>query len=142
MKKQAAGFADIVGAAGGSAKDALMLMLADKMEELMKVQVEAIRDLKIDKVTVWDSGEGKDGKSSTANFLSGLMKSIPPMNEIFEMAGMQLPEFLGKKIGSSDETLRLDEPKDKGASEQKIDEIQADKAAESSADAGIRQTEQ
>ncbi len=99
LKKQAAGFADIVSAAGGSAKDALMLMLADKMEALMKVQVEAIRDLKIDKVTVWDSGEGKDGKSSTANFLSGLMKSIPPMNEIFEMAGMQLPEFLGKKIG-------------------------------------------
>lgn len=98
LKKQAAGFADIVNAAGGSAKDALMLMLADKMEDLMKVQVEAIRDLKIDKVTVWDSGEGKDGKSSTANFLSGLMKSIPPMNEIFEMAGMELPEFLGKKI--------------------------------------------
>ncbi|MEA4853003.1 MAG: SPFH domain-containing protein [Christensenella sp.] len=142
LKKQAAGFADIVGAAGGSAKDALMLMLADKMEELMKVQVEAIRDLKIDKVTVWDSGEGKDGKSSTANFLSGLMKSIPPMNEIFEMAGMQLPEFLGKKIGSSDETLRLDEPKDKGTSEQKIDEIKADKAEESSADAGIQQTDQ
>ena len=38
-------------------------------------------------------------RSSTANFVSGLMKSIPPMNEIFEMAGMQLPEFLGKKIG-------------------------------------------
>ncbi len=99
LKKQASGFADIVNAAGGSAKDALMLMLADKMENLMKVQVEAIRDLKIDKVTVWDSGEGRDGKSSTANFVSGLMKSIPPMNEIFEMAGMQLPEFLGKKIG-------------------------------------------
>ena len=99
LKKQASGFADIVNAAGGSAKDALMLMLADKMENLMKVQVEAIRDLKIDKVTVWDSGGGRDGKSSTANFVSGLMKSIPPMNEIFEMAGMQLPEFLGKKIG-------------------------------------------
>ena len=54
----------------------------------MKVQVEAIRDLKIDKVTVWDSGEGRDGKSSTANFVSGLMKSSPPMNEIFEIAGM------------------------------------------------------
>ena len=51
LKKQASGFADIVNAAGGSAKDALMLMLADKMENLMKVQVEAIRDLKIDKVT-------------------------------------------------------------------------------------------
>ncbi len=109
LKKQAAGFADIVNAAGGNAKNALMLMLADKMEDLMKVQVEAVRDLKIDKVTVWDGGAtGKDGKSSTANFLSGLMKSIPPMNEIFEMAGMELPEFLGKKINDTNETETVD----------------------------------
>lgn len=100
LQKQAAGFEKIVAAAGGDAKNAMMLMLADKMEDLMKIQVEAIRDLKIDKVTVWDSGAGTgtDGKGSTANFISGLMKSVPPMNEIFEMAGMQLPEFLGKKM--------------------------------------------
>ena len=101
LQKQAAGFEKIVAAAGGDAKNAMMLMLADKMEDLMKIQVEAIRDLKIDKVTVWDSGAGSgsgDGKSSTANFISGLMKSVPPMNEIFEMAGMNLPEFLGKKM--------------------------------------------
>jgi len=24
------------------------------------------------------------------------MKSIPPMNQMFNMAGMELPEFLGK----------------------------------------------
>ncbi len=100
LSKQAAGFEKIVAAAGGDAKNAMMLMLADKMEDLMKIQVEAIRDLKIDKVTVWDSGAGTgtDGKGSTANFISGLMKSVPPMNEIFEMAGMNLPEFLGKKM--------------------------------------------
>ncbi len=104
LTKQAAGFEKIVAAAGGDAKNAMMLMLADKMEDLMKIQVEAIRDLKIDKVTVWDSGAGAgtDGKSSTANFISGLMKSVPPMNEIFEMAGMSLPEFLGKKMTSTD----------------------------------------
>jgi flotillin len=105
LTKQASGFADIVDAAGGSAKDALMLMLADKMENLMRVQVDAIRDMKIDKVTVWDNGTtGKDGKTSTANFLSGLLKSIPPMNEMFEMAGMQLPDFLGKKTDDDKKT--------------------------------------
>ncbi|MBR6254160.1 MAG: hypothetical protein IKR22_01870, partial [Clostridiales bacterium] len=95
----------IVAAAGGDAKNAMMLMLADKMEDLMKIQVEAIRDLTIDKVTVWDSGAGTgtDGKGSTANFISGLMKSVPPMNEIFEMAGMQLPEFLGKKMDPTED---------------------------------------
>ena len=105
LQKQAAGFEKIVAAAGGDAKNAMMLMLADKMEDLMKIQVEAIRDLKIDKVTVWDSGAGTgtDGKGSTANFISGLMKSVPPMNEIFEMAGMQLPEFLGKKMDPTED---------------------------------------
>lgn len=74
-------------------------MLADKMEELIKLQVEAIKNIKIDKVTVWDGNTSgsPDGKTATAGFLSGLMKSIPPMNELFDMAGMNLPEFLGKK---------------------------------------------
>ena len=71
-------------------------VFADKMEELVRIQVQAIQDLKIDKITVWDSGAGADGKNSTANFLSGLMKSIPPMNELFDMAGMQLPKYMGE----------------------------------------------
>ncbi len=112
LTKQADGFEQIVAAAGGNAKDALMLMLADKMEALLSVQVEAIKNLKIDKVTVWDSGAGgKDGSTSTANFLSGLMKSIPPMSEMFEMAGMQIPEFLGKKIEDEPNVISIDENK-------------------------------
>lgn len=97
LSKQASGFGQIVQSAGGSASDALRLILADKMEDLMKVQVEAIKNIKIDKVTVWD-GAGGEGKSpATANFLSGMLKSIPPMNEMFKMAGMELPNFLGKE---------------------------------------------
>ena len=83
-------------AAGGDADHAVRLMLADKMEELMRIQVDAVKGIKIDKVTVWDGGEQKDGKTATAGFVSGLMKSIPPMNEMFDMAGMELPRFLGK----------------------------------------------
>jgi flotillin len=96
LVKQALGFKQIIGAANGDSDAAVRMMIADKMEDIVKVQVEAIKNLKIDKVTVWDSGNGK-GESSTANFLSGLMKSIPPMNELFNMAGMQLPEYLGKE---------------------------------------------
>ncbi len=96
LTKQAEGLKEIVVAAGGDANDALRLMLADKMEDLLKIQVEAIKNIKIDKVTVWDGGAGgQDGKTATAGFVSGLMKSIPPMNELFDMAGMRLPEFLG-----------------------------------------------
>ena len=96
LVKQALGFKEIIGAADGDTDAAVRMMIADKMEDIVKVQVEAIKNLKIDKVTVWDSGGGK-GESSTANFLSGLMKSIPPMNDLFNMAGMQLPEYLGKQ---------------------------------------------
>ncbi len=95
LVKQAEGFSRIIEAADGDANAAVRMMIADKMEDIIKVQVEAIKNLKIDKVTVWDSGNG-EGKSSTANFLSGLMKSLPPMNELFDMAGMELPEYLGK----------------------------------------------
>ena len=104
LTKQAQGYAEIVRAAGGDAINATRLMLAEKMEDLMKVQVEAIKGIKIDKVTVWDSLGGGDGTPATANFLSGMLKSIPPMNEMFKMAGMELPEFLGKDAKKDTET--------------------------------------
>jgi len=98
LTKQAEGLNEIVKAAGGEANDAVRLMVADKLEELTRIQVEAVKNLKIDKITVWDNGsKTEDGKTATANFVSGMMKSIPPMNELFDMAGMQLPEFLGKE---------------------------------------------
>ncbi|HWS29315.1 MAG TPA: flotillin [Clostridia bacterium] len=96
LMKQAAGLTEVVQAAGGNAGDAIRLMIADKLEDLVKIQVEAIKNIKIDRVTVWDSMGGKDGAPTTANFLSGLMKSVPPMQELFNMAGMELPEYLGK----------------------------------------------
>ena len=94
LQKQAEGLREVVNAAGGDADDAVKLIISDKLEELMKIQVDAIKNIKIDKVTVWDSGAA-DGKSSTANFISGLMKSVPPLGEVFKQAGMELPAFLG-----------------------------------------------
>ena len=102
LKKQAAGFAEIVQAAGGDAEAALKLLIADKLEDLMRVQVDAVKNIKIDKVTVWDGGQSADGKTSTANFISGMMKSVPPLDEVFAMAGMQLPSLLGKKAESGE----------------------------------------
>jgi flotillin len=100
LVKQAEGFEQLVKAAGGGANEAIKYMIANKLEELTKIQVEAIKNLKIEKITVWDSnGSGNaDGKTTTANFLSGIMKSVPPMSEMFDMAGMKLPEYLGQKV--------------------------------------------
>lgn len=99
LSKQAEGFAAIVQAAGGNADSAVQLLLTDKIEELTRIQVEAVKNLNIDKITVWDSMNGENGSSTTANFLSGMMKSIPPLSETFKMAGLQIPAFLGKEIG-------------------------------------------
>lgn len=99
LVKQAEGIAELVAAAGGNADSAVKLLIADKLEELTKIQVEAIKNIKIDKVTVWDSGSGagSDGKTATSDFLSGLMRSVPPLGEVFKQAGMDLPKFLGEE---------------------------------------------
>ncbi len=97
LTKQAAGYDRMVQAAGGDANKAYMLLLLEKLPELVKTQVEAVKGVNIDHVTVWDSGNNADGKGSTANFVSGLMKSVPPLNDLFDLAGMNLPEYLGKK---------------------------------------------
>ena len=97
LTKQASGYDKMIQAAGGDATKAYTLLLLEKLPELVKTQVEAIKGINIDKVTVWDNGGNADGKGSTANFVSGLMKSVPPLSELFEQAGMSLPEYLGKK---------------------------------------------
>ena len=101
LTKQAAGLDQIVKAAGNNSKDAVLLLIADKLPELVKTQAEAIKNIKIDKITVWENGGGKDGKSSTSNFISSMYKSVPPLQEMFNMAGMQLPDYLkGKDVPS------------------------------------------
>ena len=99
LTKQAQGYDKMIQAAGGDATKAYTLLLLEKLPELVKTQVDAIKGISIDKVTVWDNSgaAGADGKTSTANFLSGLYKSVPPLAELFEQAGMNLPEYLGKK---------------------------------------------
>ncbi|MGB3606650.1 MAG: SPFH domain-containing protein [Psychroserpens sp.] len=114
LTKQAAGLQEIVRAAGNNSRDAVLLLIADKLPELVKTQADAIKNIKIDKVTVWDSGaKGEDGKSSTANFLSGMYKSVPPLQEMFNMAGMDLPEYLkGKDKADVEDAEILPKKKD------------------------------
>ena len=105
LSKQAEGFNEMVRAAAGDPQKAVLMLIADKLPELVKTQVEAVKGIKIDKVTVWDgNGEGKNGKTSTANFISGLMGSVPPLQDLFNMAGMNLPEYLkGKEVKSEEQ---------------------------------------
>ncbi len=93
LTKQALGMRELVKSAGTS-EEAVRLLIADKLEEIVAEQVKAISGVKIDKVTVWDGGQNADGKTSTANFLSGLLKSLPPLEEVYNMAGLSLPNVV------------------------------------------------
>ena len=110
LSKQAAGFGQLVAAAGGDAQQAITMLITDKLPELVATQVEAVKGINIDKVTVWDTGNGAEGKTATSNFISGLMKSVPPLEDLFKLAGMELPSYLKGK--SADKPVDAEEIKE------------------------------
>lgn len=87
------GYKALVESAQNSPKDAATLLLVEKLEDIVRLQTEVIKNIKIDKITVWDSG-GEKG-SSTANFMSNLVRTLPPLHEVAAMAGVDLPGYLG-----------------------------------------------
>ncbi len=93
---KAAGYKALVESAGGNAQAAATLLMIEKLEDIVARQAQAISNLKIDKVTVWDSAGGDGKGSSTANFVSSLVKSLPPLQDVASMAGVELPSYLGK----------------------------------------------
>jgi flotillin len=109
LEGKATGYRDLVSSCNGDAKAAATLLMIEKMEELVARQVEAIRNLKIDKITVWDSGSG--GSSSTANFLSSFIKSLPPLQDLSSMVGLELPEYLGKMATKDSDPAANEAPK-------------------------------
>lgn len=111
LTKQAEGYRDVVSAAGGDPTKAFQLLLIEKLPELVKTQVEAVKNIKIDKITVWDSGNNaENGNNSTANFVSGMMKTVPPLNDLFNMAGLSLPSYLkgDDKDGNDTDTAEVE----------------------------------
>ncbi len=99
LTRKAAGFEEIVRAAGGAADLASLLMITEQLPKLVAEQVKAISNLRIDSVTVWDSGRGADGRNRTADFVSGLVGALPPLHDLTRNVGMKLPEYLGRWVG-------------------------------------------
>ena len=113
LESKAAGYAELVKSCAGDAKAAATLLMIERIEQIVTMQVEAVKNLKIDKITVWDSGgDGKNG-TTTANFLSGFVKSLPPLHDIAEMAGLDLPKYLGRvstQAQNDDQQLKGSKP--------------------------------
>jgi flotillin len=94
LNSKAQGYHGIVHACGENSRDAAGMLLVEKLEEVVKLQTEAVRNIKIDKITVWDSASGDKG-SATANFMSSMVQAIPPLHDVARMAGVELPDYLG-----------------------------------------------
>ena len=103
LEAKAKGYEYLLKSCNNDAEAATSLLMIEKLQEIVRMQVEAIKNIKIDKVTVWDSGD----KNSTSNFLSGLIKSLPPLQDVAKMAGVQLPSYLGEM---TDEKARVANP--------------------------------
>jgi len=113
LDAKAAGYLALVESCAGDAKAAGVLLMIEKLDEIVKLQTEAIKNLKIDKITVWDSGNNGAGNgSSTANFASSMIKSLPPLQEVAKMAGLELPEYLGKMVDKQENVLTSNSPQE------------------------------
>ena len=98
LQSKATGYESLVKSCNGDAKAASTLLMIEKIENIVARQVEAVKNLKIDKVTVWDTNASTEGGSSTANFLASMIKALPPLQDVAAMAGVELPQYLGKTV--------------------------------------------
>jgi len=117
LDSKAVGYQSLVKGCGGDARAGATFLMTEKIEEIVTLQTEAIKNIKIDKITVWDSGGsngGGSGGSSTSNFMSNLIKSLPPLHEVAGMAGVELPDYLGNIKG---ETAKAAAPAPKAQAE-------------------------
>ena len=94
LESKAEGYKKLIEACGNDTKAASTMLMIEKLEKIASLQAEAIKNLKIDKITVWDSGDSKKG-SSTANFMSSLIQALPALHDVAGMAGIDLPKYLG-----------------------------------------------
>ena len=95
LAKKGDGLKQIVQACGGSTQAFQMLML-EHLDHLADSSAKAISNIKFDKVVVWEGG-GQNGRGSTAEFLTSMAKTMPPMMQVMrDIGGIELPQSLVK----------------------------------------------
>jgi flotillin len=108
LEAKGVGYKRLIESCNGDSQAAASLLLIEKLSDIVQAQVEAISNMKIDKITVWDSGSRDGSGNATANFVSGFIRSLPPLQEIAAMAGIELPEYLGKVVQDGTKTIVTD----------------------------------
>jgi flotillin len=98
---KAAGYKSLVAACAQEPGLTAGFLLIEKLVDVARIQTEAVKNLPIEKIIVWDGG----GEGGMSNLGQRIMGALPPMHELAKMSGLELPEFLGrvasKKEGSS-----------------------------------------
>jgi flotillin len=99
LAKKGDGFKRIVEACGG-ATQAFQLMMLEHLDKLAETSAKAISNIKFDKVVVWENG-GANGRTKTADFLTGMAGTLPPMLQVMkDIGGVEIPESLAKLSGA------------------------------------------
>ena len=99
MAKKAEGLKLIVDACGGS-KEAYSMLMLEHIDNLAQTAATAISNIKMDKVVVWDGGNGK----ATGSFLQGLAGTLPPMMDVIQnIGGVELPSMFGRLVAEQAE---------------------------------------
>lgn len=100
LEAKAKGYQDLVKISNNRPEIATSFLMIEKIEKIVEKQVDAIKNIKFDKITVWDGGTGTTNGSTTANFMKDLIKSLPAMHDLANQAGIELPQILGKVEGT------------------------------------------
>ena len=111
LDAKAEGYRELVAACGGKDQAAAAFLIVERLTDVAGIQAEAIQKLPLEKIVVWDGGNGQGGMS---NLGQRLMGAIPPMHELAKLAGLELPEFLGRMAGdvnpADDTNARTEKP--------------------------------
>ena len=105
LEAKAKGYEDLVKISNNRPEIATSFLMIEKLDALVEKQVEAIKNIKFDKITVWDGGAGSPNGSTTMNFMKDLIKSLPAMHDLAAQAGIELPQILGKVDSSVEEKV-------------------------------------
>ncbi|KPK41127.1 MAG: hypothetical protein AMK72_15595 [Planctomycetes bacterium SM23_25] len=96
LDAKAKGYGDLIKASAADPKTATSLLVIEKLAEVAGIQAEAIRNLPLEKVVVWDGGGEGGGLSDLGRRLVGV---LPPMHQLARMVGLELPDYLGSAAG-------------------------------------------
>ncbi|MBC7772663.1 MAG: flotillin family protein, partial [Pyrinomonadaceae bacterium] len=96
MEAKAEGYRKLIEACGTDSQVGPTLLMIEQLPKLVAEQVKAISNLKIDKITVWDTGANANGRNATSEFLAGMVNVLPKLHELAQQAGIELPASLGR----------------------------------------------